>query len=62
MILTQVLSEVRTADAERVKNFRRAVTTCAREAKPLRYDITGTVGHPQESQTGLVHGGSHGRQ
>ena len=40
VILTKVSSEVRTADAERVKNFRRAVTSSVQEAKPLRDDIT----------------------
>ncbi|KAK2564612.1 hypothetical protein P5673_012076 [Acropora cervicornis] len=34
------MQEVRTADAERVKNFRRAVTTSVQEAKPPRYTIT----------------------
>ena len=61
VILTKVSSEVRITDAERVKNFRRAVTTSVQEAKPPGYH-KGTMGHPQESQTGLVHGGSHGRQ
>ena len=40
VILTKVLSEVRTADAERVKNFRRAVTTSVQEARPVGDDIT----------------------
>ena len=40
VILTKVLSEVRTADAERVKNFRRAVTTSVHEARPVGDDIT----------------------
>ena len=40
MILTKVSSEVRTADAERLKNFRRAVTTSVQEAKPPRNYIT----------------------
>ena len=39
VILTKVSSEVRTADAERAKNFRRAVTTSVQEAKPPRNDI-----------------------
>ena len=63
VILTRVSSEVRTADAERVKNFRRAVTTSVQEAKLLRKGHhRGTRRHPQESQTGQVHGGSQGRQ
>ena len=40
VILTKVSSEVRTADAERLKNFRRAVTTSVQEAKPPRNYIT----------------------
>ena len=40
VILTKVSSEVRIADAERVKNFRRAVTISVQEAKPLGDDIT----------------------
>ena len=51
-ILTKVSSEVRTADAERVKNFRRAVTTSVQEAKPLGDDITkeqwGTLKNPKQ--------------
>ena len=39
-ILTKVWSDIRTADAERVKNFRRAVTTSVQEAKPLGFNIT----------------------
>jgi len=39
-ILAKVESGVRTADAERVKNFRRAVTTSVQEAQPPRYTIT----------------------
>jgi len=52
VILTKVSSEVRTADAERVKNFRRAVTTSVQEAKPLGDDITkeqwGTLKNPKQ--------------
>ncbi|KAK2557341.1 hypothetical protein P5673_020446, partial [Acropora cervicornis] len=33
-------SEVRTADADRVKNFRRVATASVQEAKPPRYNIT----------------------
>ena len=40
VILTKVSSEVRIADKEKVKNFRRAVTTSVQEAKPLGDDIT----------------------
>ena len=40
VILTKVLSEVRTADTERLKNFRRAVSTSVQEAKRPRNDIT----------------------
>ena len=51
VILTKVSSEVRTADAERVKNFRRAVTTSVQEAKRLGDDITeeewGTLKNPK---------------
>ena len=46
VILTKVSSEVRIADAERVKNFRRAVTTSVQEAKPLKDDITRNNGAP----------------
>ena len=59
MILTKVSSEVRTADAERVKNFRRAVTTSVQEAKPLGDDITeeqrGTLKDPKQDQSMVVH-------
>ena len=52
VILTKVSSEVRIADAERVKNFRRAVTTSVQEAKPLGDDITkeqwGTLKNPKQ--------------
>ena len=52
MILTKVSSEVRTADAARVKNFRRAVTTSVQEAKLLSDDITeeqwGTLRNPKQ--------------
>ena len=52
VILTKVSSEVRTAGAERVKNFRRAVTTSVQEAKPLGDDITeeqwGTLKNPKQ--------------
>ena len=52
VMLTKVSSEVRTADAERVKNFRRAVTTSVQEAKPLGDDITeekrGTLRDPKQ--------------
>ena len=51
-VLTKVSSEVRIADAERVKNFRRAVTTSVQEAKPLGDDITkeqwGTLKNPKQ--------------
>ena len=51
VILTKVSSEVRTADAERVKNFRRAVSTSVQEAKRLGDDITeeewGTLKNPK---------------
>ena len=51
-ILTKVSSEVRIADIERVKNFRRAVTTSVQEAKPLGDDITeeqwGTLKNPKQ--------------
>ena len=39
-VLTKVSSEVRIAAAERVKNFRRAVTTSVQEANPLGNYIT----------------------
>ena len=59
MILTKVSSEVRTADAERVKNFRRAVTTSVQEAKPLRDDTTGeqwgTLKNPKQDYSMMVH-------
>ena len=52
VILARVPSEVRTADAERVKNFRRAVTTSVQEAKLLGDDITeeqwGTFKKPKQ--------------
>ena len=52
VILTKVSSEVRTTDAERVRNFRRAVTTSVQEAKALRDDITeeqwGTFKNPKQ--------------
>ena len=52
VILTKVSSEVRTADAERVKNFGRSVTTSVQVAKPLRGDITeeqwGTLKNPKQ--------------
>ena len=58
-ILTKVWSDVRTADAERVKNFRRAVTTSVQEAKPLRYDITeeqwGTLKNLKQDEAMVVH-------
>ena len=51
-VLTKVSSEVRIAVAERVKNFRRAVTTSVQEAKPLGDDITkeqwGTLKNPKQ--------------
>ena len=59
VILTKVSSEVRIADAERVKNFRRAVTTSVQEAKPLGDDITkeqwGTLKNPKQDQSMVVH-------
>ena len=59
MILTKVSSEVRTADAERVKNFRRAVTTSVQEAKPPRNDITeeqwGILKNPKQDKSTVVH-------
>ena len=59
MILTKVSSEVRTADAERLKNFRRAVTTSVQEAKPLGDDITkeqwGTLKNPNQGKSVVVH-------
>ena len=59
VILTKVSSEVRTADAERVKNFRRAVTTSVQEAQPLRDDITkeqwGTLKNPNQGKSVVVH-------
>ena len=55
MILTKVSSEVRTADAERLKNFRRAVTTSVQEAKPPRNYITekqrGTLKNPNQGKS-----------
>ena len=49
---TKVSSEVRIADTERVKNFRRAVTISVQEAKPLGDDITkeqwGTLKNPKQ--------------
>ena len=39
-VLTKVSSDVRIAAAERVKNFRRAVTTSVQEAKALGNYIT----------------------
>ena len=59
MKLTKVSSEVRTADAERVKNFRRAVTTSVQEAKPPRNDITeeqwGILKNPKQDKSTVVH-------
>ena len=59
MILTRVSSEVRTADTERVKNFRRAVATSVQEAKPPRNDITeeqrGTLKNPKQDKSMVVH-------
>ena len=59
MKLTKVLSEVRTADAERVKNFRRAVTTSVQEAKPPRNDITeeqwGILKNPKQDKSMVIH-------
>ena len=59
MILTKVSSEVRTADAERVKNFRRAVTISVKEAKPLGDDITkeqwGTLKNPNQGKSVVVY-------
>ena len=59
MILTKVSSEVRTADAERVKNFRRAVTTSVKEAKPLGDDIAeeqwGTLKNPKQDSSMVIH-------
>ena len=59
MILTKVSSEVRTADAERLKNFRRAVTTSVQGAKPPRNYITeeqrGTLRNPNQGKCVVVH-------
>ena len=59
MILTKVSSEVRTADAERLKNFRRAVTTSVQGAKPPRNYITdeklGTLKNPNQGKCVVVH-------
>ena len=59
MKLTKVSSEVRTADAERVKNFRRTVTTSVQEAKLLRNDITeeqwGILKNPKQDKSTVVH-------
>ena len=59
MKLTKVSSEVRTADAERVKNFRRTVTTSVQEGKPLRNDITeeqwGILKNPKQDKSTVVH-------
>ena len=59
VILTKVSSEVKIADAERVKNFRRAVTTSVQEAKPLGDDITkeqwGTLKNPKQDYSMVVH-------
>ena len=59
MKLTKVSSEVRTADAERVKNFKRAVTTSVQEAKPPRNDITeeqwGILKNPKQDKSTVVH-------
>ena len=59
MILTKVSPEVRTADAERLKNFRRAVTTSVQEAKPPRNDITeeqwSTLKNPNQDKSMVVH-------
>ena len=58
-VLTKVSSEVRIADAERVKNFRRAVTTSVQEAKPLGHDTTkeewGTLKNPKKDYSRVVH-------
>ena len=55
----QGLAEVRIADAERVKNFRRAVTTSVQEAKPLGDDITkeqwGTLKNLRQDYSRVVH-------
>ena len=59
MILTKVSSEVTIAGAERVKNFRRAVTTSVQEAKPLGDDITkeqwGTLKNPKQDESMVVY-------
>ena len=59
VILTKVSSEVRTADAERLKNFRRAVTTSVQGAKPPRNYITeeqwGKLKNPNQGKSVLVH-------
>ena len=59
MILTKFSSEVRAADAERVKNFTRAVTTRVQEAKPPRNDITeeqrGILKNPKQDKSTVVH-------
>ena len=57
-ILTEVWSEVRTADTERVKNFRRAVTTSVQEAKPPRYiteEQWGTLKNLKQGKSSVVH-------
>ena len=59
MILIKVSSEVRSADAERLKNFRRAVTISVQEAQPLRDDITkeqwSTLKNPNQGKSVVVH-------
>ena len=59
MILTKVSSEVRTADAERLKNFRRAVTASVQGAKPPRNYITeeqwGPLKNPNQAKSVVVH-------
>ena len=59
MILTKVSSEVRTADAERLKNFRRAVTTSVQGPKPPRNYTTeeqlGTLKDPNHGKSMVVH-------
>ena len=61
MILTKVSSEVRTAGAERGKNFRRVVTTSDQEAKPLGDDITeeqqDTLKNPKQDKSMGIHMG-----
>ena len=59
MILTKVSPKVRTADADRLKNFRRAVTTSVKEAKPPRNYSTeeqyGTLKNPNQGKSVVVH-------